>query len=273
LALVDFIVEFYGQAAHASSDPWNGRSASDALELYTTGLNYYREHIRPTTRIHYHIQDGGQVVNVVPDYARLWVRVRDPKREIMNEVYQRVMKMVEGAAIMANVDYKISLVSGIYEILVNRTGASYIQKNLELLGPISYTEEEIAFAKKIQESTGKPQIGLHSKVEPLEETREDAGGGSTDVGDVSWVVPVVRLSVATAPIGTPWHSWAVVACGGMSIGHKGMIHAAKTLAMTMVDLYEDPKKVEAVRAEFIQRKGNHVYSGLIPPGPPPIGKE
>ncbi len=273
LSLADFIVEFYGQAAHASADPWNGRSASDALELYTTGINYYREHIRPTTRIHYHIQDGGQVVNVVPDYARLWVRVRDPKRQVMQDVYERVKKMAEGAAIMANVDYKISLVSGIYEILVNRTGAAYIQKNLELLGPIQYTDEEIAFAKKIQESTGKPQVGLHSKVEPLEETRDDAGGGSTDVGDVSWVVPVVRLSVATAPIGTPWHSWAVVACGGMSIGHKGMWHAAKTLAMTMVDLYEDPKKVEAVKAEFIQRKGDHVYQGMIPPGPPPIGKD
>lgn len=272
LSLVDFIVEFYGQAAHASADPWNGRSASDALELYTTGINYYREHIRPSTRIHYHIQDGGQVVNVVPDYSRIWVRVRDPKREIMNEVYQRVMKMAEGAATMANVEYKISLVSGIYEILVNRTGAELIQKNLEYLGPITYTENEIAFAKKIQEATGKPQVGLHSKVEPLEATDPNAGGGSTDVGDVSWVVPTVRLSAATAPIGTPWHSWAVVACGGMSIGHKGMMHASKTLALTMVDLFEDPKKIEAVKAEFRQRKGDHVYSGLIPPGPPPIGK-
>ncbi|MCK6618168.1 MAG: amidohydrolase [Cyclobacteriaceae bacterium] len=272
LSLVDFIVEFYGQAAHASADPWNGRSASDALELYTSGINYYREHIRPSTRIHYHIQDGGQVVNVVPDYARLWVRVRDPKRETMNEVYQRVMKMAEGAAIMANVEYKVSLVSGIYEILVNRTGAELIQKNLEYLGPITYTDTEVAFAKKIQEATGKPQVGLHSKVEPLEATDPNAGGGSTDVGDVSWVVPTIRLSAATAPIGTPWHSWAVVACGGMSIGHKGMMHASKTLALTMVDLFEDPKKVEAVKAEFKQRKGDHVYSGLIPPGPPPIGK-
>ncbi len=272
LALVDFIVEFQGQAAHASADPWNGRSASDALELYTTGINYYREHIRPSTRIHYHIQDGGQVVNVVPDYSRIWVRVRDTKRETMNEVYQRVMKMAEGAAIMANVEYKISLVSGIYEVLVNRTGAGLIQKNLEYLGPITYTENEVAFAKKIQEATGKPQVGLHSKVEPLEATDPNAGGGSTDVGDVSWVIPVVRLSAATAPIGTPWHSWAVVACGGMSIGHKGMLHASKTLALTMVDLFEDPKKVEAVKAEFKQRKGDHVYSGLIPPGPPPIGK-
>ncbi len=273
LALVDFIVEFNGQAAHASGDPWNGRSASDALELYTTGINYLREHIKPSVRIHYHIQDGGQVVNVVPDYSRLWVRVRDVKRDGMDEVYERVKKMAEGAAIMANVDYKISLVSGIYEVLVNRTGAEYTTKNLALLGPMSYTDEEIAFAKKIQESTGKPQIGLHTKVEPLEATDPNAGGGSTDVGDVSWVVPTLRLSVATAPIGTPWHSWAVVACGGMSIGHKGMLHSSKTLAMTMVDLYEDPKKVEAIKAEFTKAKGDHVYKGLIPDGPPPIGKK
>jgi aminobenzoyl-glutamate utilization protein B len=273
LALVDFTVEFKGQAAHASADPWNGRSAADALELYTTGINYYREHVKPTVRIHYHIQDGGQVVNVVPDYARLWVRVRDVKREGMNEVYERVKKMAEGAAIMANVDYEVKLVSGIYEVLVNRTGAGYLQKNLEFLGPITYTPEETAFAKKIQEATGKPQVGLYSKIEPLEETLANAGGGSTDVGDVSWVVPVIRLSAATAPIGTPWHSWAVVACSGMSIGHKGMLHAAKALALTMVDLFEDPKKVEAVKAEFKQRKGDHVYSGLVPDGPPPIGKE
>ncbi|MBL7861284.1 MAG: amidohydrolase [Cyclobacteriaceae bacterium] len=272
LALVDFVVEFNGQAAHASADPWNGRSASDALELYTTGINYYREHIKPSVRIHYHIQDGGQVVNVVPDYARLWVRVRDTKREGLEEVYARVQKMAEGAAIMANVNHKVSLVSGIYEVLVNRTGADLLTKNLGLLGPLTYTDEEVTFAKKIQESTGKPQVGLHTKVEPLEETNPNAGGGSTDVGDVSWVVPTIRLSVATAPIGTPWHSWAVVACGGMSIGHKGMLHASKTLAMTMVDLYEDPKKLEAVKAEYKQRKGETVYKGLIPEGPPPLDK-
>ena len=139
LALVDFIVEFNGQAAHASADPWNGRSASDALELYATGINYLREHIKPSVRIHYHIQDGGQVVNVVPDYSRLWVRVRDTQREGMEEVYDRVKKMAEGAAIMANVDYKISLVSGVYEVLVNRTGGDLLTKNLALLGPLSYT--------------------------------------------------------------------------------------------------------------------------------------
>ena len=272
LALVDFIVEFNGQAAHASADPWNGRSASDALELYANGINYYREHIKPTVRIHYHIQDGGQVVNVVPDYSRIWVRARDVKREGVDEVHQRLMKMAEGAAIMANVNYKISLVSGIYEVLVNRTGAGYVQRNLETLGANTYTEEETAFAKKIQESTGKPQIGLYTKVEPLEETDPNAGGGSTDVGDVSWIVPTIRLSAATAPIGTPWHSWAVVACAGMSIGHKGMIQASKLLAMTMVDLYEDPAKVEAVKADYKKNRGDAPYKAMIPEGPPPLPK-
>jgi aminobenzoyl-glutamate utilization protein B len=269
LALVDFIVEFYGQAAHASADPWNGRSASDALELYTTGINYYREHIMPTSRIHYHIQDGGQVVNVVPDYARLWVRVRDPKRKVMLPTYERVKAMAEGAAIMANVDYKISLVSGIYETLVNRAGGQIMQNNLELLGPITYTEEETSFGKAIQKATGKPEVGMDGEVHPLKETEDLPGGGSTDVGDVSWNVPNINLGVTVAPKGTPWHSWAVVACGGMSIGHKGMIHAAKAMGMTMFDLFDDAKLVEKVKEEYKTRKGDEKYEAMID-GPPPI---
>ena len=270
LALVDFIVEFFGQAAHASGDPWNGRSASDALELYTAGINYYREHVKPTVRIHYHIQDGGQVVNVVPDYTRLWVRVRDTKRDGMQQVWKRVEAMAEGAAIMADVDYKISLVSGIHEVLVNRTGGTRLQQNLEYLGPIEYTAEEQAFAKKIQEATGKPQVGMDAAIKPLEATKEHPMGGSTDVGDVSFVVPVIRLGVTTAPKDTPWHSWAVVACGGMSIGHKGMLHAAKALAMTMVDLFEDAELRRNIKAEFKERKGDYEYKAIIPEGPPPI---
>ncbi len=271
LALVDFMVEFYGQAAHASSDPWNGRSASDALELYTTGINYYREHVKPTVRIHYHIQDGGQVVNVVPDYSKIWTRVRDTRREGMEVVWKQIEKIAEGAAMMANVDYKISLISGVHEVLVNRTGGAKLQKNLEYLGEISYTEEEIAYGKKIQEATGKPQVGMDTKINPLEETLEHPMGGSTDVGDVSWVVPTIRLSATVAPKDTPWHSWAVVACGGMSIGHKGMLYAAKALSMTMVDLYEDEKLREEVKAEFKERKGDYEYKGIVPDGPPPIG--
>ncbi len=270
LSLIDFIVEFEGQAAHASADPWNGRSASDALELYTTGINYYREHILPSSRIHYHIQDGGQVVNVVPDYAKLWVRVRDPKRSKMLPTYERVKAMAEGAAIMANVEYKISLVSGIYEVLVNRSGGAIMQKNLELLGPITYSTEEDAFGKAIQKATGKKEVGMDATIKPMRATLDTPGGGSTDVGDVSWNVPNINLSVTVAPKDTPWHSWAVVACGGMSIGHKGMVYASKALSMTAVDLFENQKLVEEVKAEFKTRKGNEIYKPMID-GPPPIG--
>ncbi|MAQ00067.1 MAG: peptidase M20 [Flavobacteriaceae bacterium] len=269
LALIDFKVEFFGQAAHASMDPWNGRSAADALELYTTGINYYREHVHPTVRMHYHIQDGGQVVNVVPDYSKVWVRVRDTKRSGMTPVYERVVEMAKGAAILANVDYKVSLISGIYEVLVNRKGGELMQKNLELLGPIEYTQEEIKFAKGIQASTGKSQLGLDSSIKPLRETLENPGGGSTDVGDVSWNVPNINLGVTTAPVDTPWHSWAVVACGGMSIGHKGTIYAAKAMAMTMSDLYKNEKLIQQINKEFLERKGDEKYVAMID-GPAPI---
>lgn len=273
LALIDFKIEFFGQAAHASGDPWNGRSASDALELYAAGINYYREHVKPTVRMHYHIQDGGQVVNVVPDYSRLWMRVRDTKRSGMLPVYKRVMEMAEGAAILANVDYKVSLISGIYEVLPNREGGQIMQSNLELLGPIEYTDEEIAFGKGIQKATGKPEVGMDSQIKPLEPTREHPGGGSTDVGDVSWNVANINLGVTTAPKGTPWHSWAVVSCGGMSIGHKGMIYASKAMSMTMLDLFENPDLVTKVKAEYKERKGDEVYEAMIPDGPPPINNK
>jgi len=270
LALVDFIVEFNGQAAHAALDPWNGRSATDAMELYAHGINAYREHIRPSVRIHYHMQQAGDVVNVVGDYAKIWVRVRDSNRKGMMPVYEHVQRMAEGAAIMANVDYKISLVSGLHEVLVNRAGGTAMQKNLELLGDLSYTTEEIAFGKRIQEVSGKPQIGMDGTIKPLEATRKHPGGASSDVGDVSWVVPQIRLGVTTAPVDTPWHSWAVVACGGMSIGHKGMLYAAKALALTMYDLYEDPDLLREVQKEFKEKSGDYVYKPMLPEGPPPI---
>jgi aminobenzoyl-glutamate utilization protein B len=191
----------------------------------------------------------------------------------MMPVYEQLKKMAEGAAIMANVDYKISLISGIYEVLVNREGGKIMQSNLELLGPIKYTPDEIEFGKGIQAATEKPQIGMDSEIRPLLETQEHPGGGSTDVGDVSWNVANINLGVTTAPAGTPWHSWAVVACGGMSIGHKGMLYASKAMAMTMVDLFENQKLVEKVKAEYKLRKGDEVYEAMIPEGPPPINNQ
>jgi aminobenzoyl-glutamate utilization protein B len=272
-AIVDFIVEFKGKAAHAAFDPWNGRSAVDGLELFTHGLNMLREHVRPSVRIHYTIQKGGDVPNVIPEYARLWCWVRDSKRAGVEEVLSRVRKMAEGAAMMAGVESKLTVQAGDYEMLVNMAGARLIQSNLTWLKPIEYTDEEQQFARALQREAGVAEKGLNGKPQPLEEPRPDPPGGSTDVADVSWVVPTLHLSVATAPEGIPWHAWPVVACAGMSIGHKGLDYAAKALAATMVDLFEDARAREAIQAEFKEKTRGHVYKPYIADGPPPIPKE
>ncbi|MBR98412.1 MAG: peptidase M20 [Flavobacteriaceae bacterium] len=268
-ALVDFRLKFYGSASHASSDPWNGKSAVDALELYTTGLNYYREHVNPTARIHYHVEKAGDVVNVVPDYAQIWTRLRENDRAGVDILYNRAKKIAEGAALMADVGYEMQLISGIYEIQVNRTGQVAMQKNLDKLGPITYSKQEIDYANTILRETGKPEKGIDGRVQKLRETKP-AQGGSTDVGDVSQVVPVIRMRATISAKDGPWHSWAVVACSGMSIGHKGMIYASKALGMTMADLYTDNKLVEEVKKDFKINKTNPVYEPRILPGPPKL---
>lgn len=268
-ALVDFRVMFDGETSHASADPWNGRSAVDALELYTTGLNYYREHILPTSRIHYQIEKAGNVVNVVPDKAQIWTRLRENSVEKVDVMYERALDIAKAAALMTGTTYKTKLISGIYEILVNRTGAEIMQKNLKALGNITYTTEEVEYANSILKESGKPQIGIDGKVKPLQETLP-AQGGSTDVGDVSQVVPTVRMSATVAAKNGPWHSWAVVACTGMSIGHKGMIYAAKALSMTMADLYKNPKLLTAVKEDYRKNKKPEKYRPRILPGPPSL---
>lgn len=268
-ALVDFRVMFDGETSHASADPWNGRSAVDALELYTTGLNYYREHILPTSRIHYQIEKAGNVVNVVPDKAQIWTRLRENSVEKVDVMYERALDIAKAAALMTGTTYKTKLISGIYEILVNRTGAEIMQKNLKALGNITYTTEEVEYANSILKESGKPQIGIDGEVKPLQETLP-AQGGSTDVGDVSQVVPTVRMSATVAAKNGPWHSWAVVACTGMSIGHKGMIYAAKALSMTMADLYKNPKLFTAVKEDYRKNKKPEKYRPRILPGPPSL---
>lgn len=272
-AMVDFLVEFKGKAAHAAADPWNGRSAVDALELFTHGLNMLREHVKPSVRMHYAIQRGGDVPNVVPEYARLWCWVRDSKRAGVEEVMQRVRKIVDGAALMADVEGKLTIQSGDYELLVNLAGAKLLQTNLEWLGAITYTAEEQEFARAIQRATNVEPTGLKGDIKPLQPQPADPQGGSTDVADVSWIVPTLHFSVTTAPYRAPWHAWPVVACGGMSIGHKGMMMAAKTLAATAVDLFEDADQRAAIQAEFKEKTRGHVYKGYIPAGAPPLPKQ
>jgi aminobenzoyl-glutamate utilization protein B len=272
-AMVDFVVEFRGKTAHAAFDPWNGRSALDGLEIFTHALNMMREHVRPTVRMHYVIKDGGDVPNVVPDHAKVWVWVRDTQHASVNELMERVRKMVQGSALAADVEGVLRIQSGDYEMLVNRAGERLLQTNMDWVGPIQYTAEEQEFAKTIQRETGIEQKGMSGAVNPLNENPGGPEGGSTDVADVSWNVPVLHVSVVTAPLGSPWHAWPVAASGGMSIGHKGMTYAAKVLAATMVDLFEQPEKRAEIRREFEASTKGTVYKGYIPDGPPPLPKD
>ncbi|MEO8036579.1 MAG: amidohydrolase, partial [Acidobacteriota bacterium] len=218
-AMVDVTVEFFGRAAHAAFDPWNGRSAVDGLEIFTHSVNMMREHIHPTSRMHYAILKGGDVPNVVPEYGKVWIWLRDEKRENVEEMLGRLRKMASGSAMAADVESKVTINTGDWNMLVNMTGQQLAQKNLEWLGPVPFTAEEQEFGKAIQRANKMPEKGLNPKVKPFEANPGPAEGGSTDVADISWNMPIIHMSVVTAPIGTPWHGWSVVACGGMSIGH------------------------------------------------------
>lgn len=269
-AITDFSISFKGKTAHAAADPWNGRSALDAAELFTTGMNFLREHIKPSVRIHYVYTSAGKVPNVVPDEASVWLWIRDSKRSGVAEVSERMKDIAKGAALMAGVEYSVKLNSGLYELLKNETGEKLLHSNMELIGPITYTEEELAFANQIMKEYKMEAKGLKGEIKPLEATKDDPPGGSTDVGDVSHIVPEISLSVTTAPYLGPWHSWVVVACGGMSIGHKGMLFASKALGTTIVDLFENEKVRNEIKEEFLKRKGDEVYKAMLPDGLPPF---
>lgn len=268
-AVTDYTILFKGKSAHAASDPWDGRNALHAAELFTTGINFYREQVKPSVRIHYVYLEAGKIPNVIPDRASVWIWLRDSKRTGVAVLEERMKDIAKGAALMSGVDYEIKLNNGLYEQLVNDKGTALLQKNLELLGSITYTPEEIEFANTVMKNFGTDSIkGIDGSVQPLRPSPENPDNGSTDVGDVSWIVPEISLLATTAPWKTPWHSWAVVACGGMSIGHKGMLYAGKAMAITMVDLYQNPQLVTAIRNEFLQKKGTEVWKAMLPDGPP-----
>jgi aminobenzoyl-glutamate utilization protein B len=269
-ANVQFFVEFKGRTAHAAFDPWNGRSASDALEAFTHGLNLLREHVKPTVRIHYTVQRAGDVPNVVPDYGRILTWVRDSRRKGVDEVFARVQEIARGAALVGGVESTVAVQTGYTDMNILESGLKLLHENLTLVGEPSYTTEEQSFARALQQATGKEEVGLNAKLEPLKPIARDPPGGSSDVGDVSWVAPTLHFSVTTAPTGVPWHAWPVVASSRMSIGHKGMMRASQVLAASAVDLFADAAKLESIRAEWRQKTKGVTYRWLIPDGPPVV---
>jgi aminobenzoyl-glutamate utilization protein B len=270
-AMVDLKVEFKGKAAHAAGDPWNGRSAVDGVEAFTHGVNLMREHMKPSSSVHYVITDGGDVPNVVSEHGAVWIWARDWKRDEVEALLARIRKIADGAALITETTVNVQVQAGSWELLNNLEGARLLDANVRWIGSPVYTKEEDEFAKKIQRATNVAEVGMDRNIRAL--VGQGQEGGSTDVGDVSWVVPTLHLTVATSPLDAPWHAWPVVATGGMSIGHKGMIVASKSLAATMVDLFEQPQALRKVRAEFELKKGATVYKAYLPDGPPPVPKD
>ncbi|MGC8750991.1 amidohydrolase [Hydrotalea sp.] len=264
LANISAKFRFHGIAAHAAASPDKGRSALDAVEAMDYMANMMREHVPQETRIHYIITNGGKAPNVVPDFAEVYYYVRNPNKEQVKSIFERLVKAGEGAALGTGTTMDYEIIGGTHDLLLNKTLAQVMQTNLEQVGGVSYTADEIAFGKKLQSTFNftAPPIESAATIKPLKE-EQDAGGGSTDVGDVSYAVPTVGLRAATWIPGTPAHSWQATACGGTDIGAKGMMVAAKTLALTAIDLYQNPSVVEAAKKEFVQAKGNYQYKALL----------
>lgn len=272
-ALNHFEVEFFGRTAHAAGDPWDGRSALDGVELADVGLNFLREHLKPTARIHYVILDGGGAPNVVPDYARAWYFVRDLDRESVEKDYARALEVIEGAAKMSGTTHNVRFISGVHEVLPNRAGAEAVYANLLLVGAPAFSAEEQAFAREIQKNLGLAENGLKTGIEPLRQPEKSWGSGSTDVAEVSWLTPTTSLSVAFKPDGTPGHHWAAVACAGTTIAHKCLQTAAKVMAATGLDVIRDPALLKAMRDEWLSKtKGKPYVSPLPPDVLPPVDK-
>ena len=255
---------FYGLSAHAAGSPENGRSSLDAVESMNYMVNLMREHVPQETRIHYVITSGGKAPNVVPDYAEVYYYVRHPKRDQVKQIFNRVVNAAKAAALGTETKMEYEIIGGTHDLLLNKSLAEVMQKNLVSAGGVIYTAEERAFAEKIQSSFNfkYPAVDEAANIKPLK-VETDAGGGSTDVGDVSYAVPTVGLRAATWAPGTPAHSWQAVACGGTEIGTKGMNVAAKTMAMTAIDLFTKPALIQQAKEEFTKLKGDYKYEALL----------
>ena len=280
---------FHGKTAHAGGSPWEGRSALDAVELMNVGVNYLREHVTKDVRMHYVITNGGKAPNIVPDEAEVWyyVRAHDPKN--LNEVTDRVRDVARGAALMTSTEVEEIFESATSSTLPNFHLADLHTETMMALGPITYTQDELDYAATINESLdydyedlrkmidrvklspemkekAQTLVGLPVIGEPLPPVDEgEIGGGSTDVGDLSRVVPCCELRTTCWAIGVPGHSWAVTATGKHSIGHKGMLYAAKVMASVAVECIEHPEHIEKAWKEFHERQPEG-YQCPIPEG-------
>jgi aminobenzoyl-glutamate utilization protein B len=254
---------FYGVASHAAASPERGRSALDAVEAMDMMVNMLREHVNEQTRIHYVITRGGEAPNVVPAFAEVYYYVRHPDPTEVKTTWDWVTKAAQGAALGTQTRFEFEVTGGVYNLLPNEVLSKVVYDNLSAVGGYVYTPSEKAFAEKIQDTfSKKPSLESTNEIEKF--GANDDKGGSTDVSDISWVVPTAGLGTATWVPGTAAHSWQAVAAGGTTIGSKGMIVAAKTLAGAMIDVFSNPKIVEDSWTELKKRRGDDFkYEPLI----------
>lgn len=262
LATISAKFTFTGASAHAAASPEMGRSALDGVEAMNDMVNMLREHTTESTRIHYVITKGGDAPNIVPAIAEVYYVVRHEDRDELKSVWNRVVRAAEGAAIGTATEMSYEVIGGTYNRLPNEVLSKTMHENLELVGGVHYDEEETAFARELSKTLPSPKpLETASKVQPMLFKRTKA---SADTGDVSWMVPLAQMRAATWVPGTPAHSWQAVAAGGMSIGYKGMMVAAKTLTLTAIDVYREPAIVDAAREEFDERRGTDFhYEALL----------
>jgi len=273
-AIANVKFRFTGSAAHASAMPWSGRSSLDAVELMNVGVNYMREHIKPDARIHYVITKGGGQPNVVPPDAEVWYYIRADKFTDVVSYFEWIKQIAEGAAMMTRTTLEpVEIQSELHEMIPVQVLAQQTHKNLTMIGAPVWEETEVAFARttqlEFQDPFGRTVTdetpALSTVIDPLPDVPTPARA-STDVGDISWFVPVGGLRVASYGYGLPTHSWPVVAATGTTIGTKALVTAAKAMTATAIDLYTDPDLMERVKADWRKFRGDAPFQTLIPEG-------
>ena len=263
---------FHGVAAHAAMAPDRGRSALDAVMLMGNGVEFLREHIPSNSRVHYIITNGGAAPNIVPDTAELYLYARNPSSVVLGGIWNRILKIGQGAALMTETTLEVKDVGGDANVLPNDALAKLAQRNLEEVGGSRYAAEEKHFAEELQKSLpagGAGELDSTASIQPLRRSDPNEPAASTDVGDVSWNVPTIGFIAATFVPGVAAHTWQAAACAGMSIGQKGMIVAAKALAVTGADLFSDRQLVLDAKAEFRRQMEGKAYQSVIPAGQKP----
>ena len=266
LANINAKFKFRGIASHAAGAPWNGRSALDGVLLMNHALDMMREHVPTETRIHYIITKGGAAPNVVPEFAETYVYARHPRMSVLDGIWARIIKTAEGAALATETRMEMEIVNSVWDVLPNDALGALLQKNLELVGGVKYSPEERVFAERLRatfvDPAGLPPLGQEETILPPAQVR--GGGGSTDVGDISWQLPTAQFNASTWAPGTSFHTWQATAFSGMSIGRKGMVVAAKTLALATLDILHDPSHVQRAREAFDRRRAGFTYRSRVP---------